>query len=399
MKSLKYIGHQLSLFIVSVFTLSPFTYAQNSVFYVPEGDNSFHIQDVGLELNHLSFIKNNEYFNDISDGLTLLGSQVHPEFIYNPSDHAQFRSGLFLLKYFGEESIDKAIPTFSFKYVNEKHHFTIGNLYARDNHRLIEPLMGSEKLLSSEVLESGIAYQYTSRKVRSELWLDWENYIRKQDNEREVFTFGSVSRLAISDQLSFPIQFLMQHKGGQINNRYNSDTESSAGTQNAFNASLGLEYKFNTLKNDIVLAYYYLNHQAESNSLEDPFESGDAHYLTLEYKRKDLSFLLGYYHADQFVSIKGNEMFQTHSLKTNTNHWNGILEQTYAELTEPHRELVFTKLFYEKFLAPKVKLGFQWEGFLQLNDSDLSLGTVNSKKHQFDHSIGVYLIFNDVFNF
>ena len=92
-------------------------------------------------------------------------------------------------------------------------------------------------------------------------------------------------------------------------------------------------------------------------------------------------------------------MFQTHSLKTNINHWNGVLDQTYAELTEPYRELVFTKLFYEKFLAPKVKLGFQWEGFLQLNDSDLSLGTVKSKKHQFDHSIGVYLIFNDVFNF
>lgn len=394
MKTQNHIGLLLSLF----FSIAPLAQAQNSVFYVSESDSSFLLPDFGLELSQLSFIKNNEYFNDISDGLTLLGAQVHPEFIYKPSERTQFRSGLFLFKHFGEESIDKAIPTFSFKYVNEKHRFTIGNLFARDNHRMIEPMMASEKLLSSDVLESGIAYQYTSMKVRSELWLDWENYIRKQDNEREVFTLGSVSRVTISDHLSLPIQFLLQHKGGQINKRYNSDTKNSAGTSNAWNASLGIEYKLlNFLNNEFLLSYYFLHHQTASNLLEYPFEKGDAHYLTLNYKLKDVNFLLGYYQADQFVSLKGNEMFQTYSQKTNINYWNGVLDQTYLALTEPDRELMFTKLFYEKILAPKVKLGIQWEGFLQLNDSSPSLATEKNKKHQLDHSFGIYIIFNDVF--
>ncbi len=396
MKTQNHIGLLLSLF----FSIAPLAQAQNSVFYASESDNSFLLPDFGLEVSQLSFIKNNEYFNDISDGLTLLGAQVHPEFIYKPSERTQFRSGLFLFKHFGEETIDKALPTFSFKYVNDKHRFTIGNLYARDNHRLIEPLMGSEKILGSEVLETGIAYQYASQKVESEFWLDWENYIRKQDDKREVFTFGSVSRVTISDHLSLPIQFLLQHKGGQINKRYNSDTQSSAGSSHAFNASLGLEYKhLNALNNEFVLSYYFLHHQTASNLLEYPFEKGEAHYLTLNYKVKDVNFLLGYYQADQFVTLKGNEMFQTYSLKTNVNYWNGVLDQKYSELTEPHRELMFAKLFFEKILAPKVKLGLQLEGFLQLNDSDPSLGAEKNKKHQLDHSFGIYVIFNDVFKF
>lgn len=370
--------------------------AQESIFYSSESSQSSNIEDFGVEVYNLNFIKNNEYFNFISDGLTLLGSQIHPEFIYNNNSKTQLRAGVFLLKHFGETNIDVVIPTFSFVYTNKNHQLTLGNFSPRSNHNLIEPLMGNEKILSSEVIETGIQYTYKSKVIESEVWMDWENYIKKYSEVREVLTIGAVSKLKIFKDVFLPIHYLWYHKGGQINKKYRSENN-VAGTTDLTNFSLGLEYnKFNSLNNGFSFSYHFLQHKANSDY---PFESGNAHYLTLNYVMNEYNFLIGYYKADKFISAKGNEIFQTYSMKSNINYWNGVLDNRYLGLTEPDRNLIFSRVFYEKPVASNIKLGIQLEGFFQLNDSTDLLGIEGNKKHQFDYSYGIYAIFNDVFNF
>lgn len=385
------------LFLIFFICYSSFN-AQTSVFYSSETNASFNLEKFGLEVYNLNFIKNNEYFNFIADGLTLLGTQLHPEFVYNNSAKTQFKAGLFLIKNFGENNIETVIPTFSFNYLNKNHQYTIGNLFARNNHNLIEPMMASEKILGNEVIETGIEYKYNSDKTNLDLWMNWENYIQKNDDFREVFTMGGATKLPILKKLSLPIQFIYYHKGGQINKKYR-DANNQDNTSNLTNASIGIEFNdLNSLKNGFSLGAYYLSHKVNSE-MEYPYKKGKAYYITSSYSTKSFNFLLAYYTADKFVSAKGNEMFQTYSLKSNVNYWNGVLDNRYIGYKEPERSLIFSKIYYKKQLASNVVLGLQFEGYYQLNDSSEILYSIGNKKHQFDYSYSFYITFNDVFSF
>lgn len=383
------------LYIITIcFHLSAL--AQESVFFTNEDSKSFEISKFGISAYNVNFIKNNEYFNNISDGLTLVGTHLHPEFIYNGANKTQFKAGVFLIKNFGENNIDFAIPTFSFNYIKNNNQLTIGNLFAKNNHNLIEPLMASEKILSNEVIETGIEYKYNATNLNFDAWLNWENYIRKYSDDREVFTMGMTSKLSVLKHFSVPIQYVYYHRGGQINKKYRSE-DNLDNTMNFHNLAMGLEY--NTRPNEnkgFTLGYNYLYH-ITNTEVEYPFKTGRAHYTTLSYKINHLKFLLAYYKADKFITAKGNEMFQSYSLKSNINYWNGELDNRYEGLVEPNRSLLFTRIFYQNQIANNITLGFQLEGYYQLNDS----GTVNylltNKKNQFDYSYGVFLVFNDVF--
>ena len=369
--------------------------AQESVFFTNEHNKTFELDKFGVSVYNANFIKNDEYFNNIADGLTILGTHLHPEFIYNSANKTQFKAGVFLIKNFGENNINFAIPTFSFNYIKNNSQLTIGNLFAKNNHNLIEPLMASEKILSNEVIETGIEYKYDSNKLNFDAWLNWENYIRKYSEVREVFTMGMTSKLSVLKHLSIPIQYVYYHRGGQINKKYRSENNLD-NTMNFHNLAMGLEYATHpNLNKGFTFGYNYLYH-ITNTEIEYPFKTGRAHYATLTYKINHLQFLLAYYNADKFTTAKGNEMFQSYSLKSNINYWNGELDNRYVGLEEPNRSLLFTKVFYQNDIANNIKLGFQVEGYYQLNNN----GTVNyllsNKKNQFDYSYGVFLILNDI---
>ncbi|CAL2082717.1 conserved exported protein of unknown function [Tenacibaculum sp. 190524A02b] len=382
------------LFLINFFYVE----AQESVFYTKETNKNFTLNKFGLEVYNLNFIKNNEYFNFITDGLTLLGTQLHPEFIYNNSEKTQFKAGVFLQKNFGETKIDFIIPTFSFNYLQGNHQFTIGNWSAKNNHGMIEPMMASEKILTNALIETGARYQYTTSKFSIDAWMDWEKYIRPFDNFREVFTVGISSKVNLFKNFSMPIQYTVRHKGGQVNLKFR-DEQTQTDISDIHNVALGLEYKTsNKTSKGLIFSYYFLAHNANGVK-EYPFANGNAHYFRVKYLIRDFNFMLAYYHANQFISSRGNEMFQTYSLRSNINYWNGVLDNRYVGLTEPNRKLLFSKVYYEKKLAKNVKVGVQGEAFFQLNNSFESVGVEGNKKHQFDYSYGVYVLLNDIFNF
>ncbi|WP_372753600.1 hypothetical protein [Mariniflexile sp.] len=383
-------------FFLFFFATSFYITAQESVFFSEEKDSLITNNKFNISVYNLNFIKNNEYFNDIADGFTLLGTHLQPEIIYNSSDKTQFRAGVFLMKNFGEHNIDYAIPTFSFNYFKNNSQITIGNLYSRNNHTLIEPLMASEKILSEDIIETGFEYKYKTKNIYFDAWLNWENYIRRYSEEREVFTMGLASKTALVKNFSLPIQYIYYHKGGQINNKYRSEN-SIDNSMNFHNISLGLEYKTNyNPKKGFTIGHYYLLHSTKAKT-EYPFTEGYAHYTTLNYKTEHFNFLLAHYKANKFISAKGNEMFQSYSLKSNVNYWNGVLDNRYLDLTEPDRNLLFSKLFYQNQIANNVKLGFQLECYYQLNNGNTIEGIEKNTQHQFDYSYGVFLLLNDVF--
>jgi hypothetical protein len=392
------------LLLVHLF-FSIYTFSQESIFYSNEVNNS-KIEKFGLEFYNLNYIKNNEYFNFIADGYTLLGSQIYPEAIYKHSKDIQIKAGVFILKEFGTDKLNAVIPTFSLDYKHRNHYIRIGNLFARNNHLLIEPMMASEKILSKEVIETGIQYQFTNSRLSTDLWMNWEKSIKELDKNREEFSIGFSSNYFLYKKnnfsISFPLQFLYYHRGGQINQKHRFENNSENLILNFKNLSTGIGFQYmlnKENKKSINLEYHFLKHDVNTVKEEFTFDNGSAHYLKAFYKSKRIEAVLGYFLADQFISAKGNDMFQSYSLKVNNNYWNGVLDNRYQNHTEAKRSLLFTKLIYNKNLSSKIKLGIQLEGFYQLNDAELQQKHFGNTKNQFDYSYGIYIIVKDIFSF
>ena len=226
-----------------------------------------------------------------------------------------------MLKNFGTPNVSKGIPILSFNYFKDHHTFSIGNLYARNNHNLIEPIMASEKILTSGVLENGVEYIFDNNNVNFDFWLNWENYIKKNDNDREVFTLGVSGSVLLLKQkkheISLPVQFIYYHKGGQINKKYRVENNLDS-ILNFQNKSLGIKYKYLiNYSTSLGFEYYYLNQKIGTLINEFPFKSGYAHYFIASLISKKIEFKLTYFTGNKFISAKGNDIFQSYSKKIN----------------------------------------------------------------------------------
>ncbi|MGB4972099.1 MAG: hypothetical protein WBO32_05540 [Cyclobacteriaceae bacterium] len=204
-----------------------FAAAQNTVFGQLDNtvfDDRLHLEeaDTGklfLGLNFLGFSKNNEYFDTIIGGYTLLGYQLHPTLSYYPAKNVRLDAGVFVQQDFGNRDFSTVVPTVSLKVTKGPLALVFGNIESSLNHRLIEPLYDFERVLTDR-METGIQLQFMTEGLFFDLWLDWQNMIYNNDPEQERFVSGlSLDKRIIkrgSFQVSLPIQIQMSHRGGQI---------------------------------------------------------------------------------------------------------------------------------------------------------------------------------------
>ena len=64
----------------------------NNTFGQPAGDSKPQSGDLSLRIKSINFIENNEFYNPIVEGYTLLGFFLQPELIYTPSGKVSLRA-------------------------------------------------------------------------------------------------------------------------------------------------------------------------------------------------------------------------------------------------------------------------------------------------------------------
>ena len=308
---------------------------------------------LSFNIDNLNFNKNNEYFNNIADGYTLIGSQLHPKLAYQPHPGFQLELGVFALYYGGTEKYHKVIPTFSLDYKLGGLKMTVGTLHNKTLHNLIAPLMTSEALLDERSLESGSQIRYFSDKFNLDFWLNWETFIFKGDSRNEDFVQGlSMDYRLIKNekwQLKIPIQNLFYHNGGQIN----TDLVVNRKTYTMWHLGVGIDLKRTISENQSLgLNSYFINYQSTPNPNQYIFDKGTGFLSEINYQYSYFKLGLGYWRGDQFVSARGDDMFQSVSNKTDIHYENGVLQPFYQGHTEPKRTLFFSKLTYQRELFP-----------------------------------------------
>lgn len=296
-----------------------------------QSDNKIDSEEKGklyINVDNVSFLKNNEYKGNFIKGYTLPGFRIRSTAVYYPLKNIKLEGGVHGLRFWGAEKYPNfaysdiptwkgsqfqhglhVVPFFVAQFELSKHwQVTIGNIYGGANHKLIEPLYNPEMNLVADP-ESGIQILYDSRKWDMDIWLNWESFIFDSDTHSEAFTVGISSRFKYNDPQSkvhiySPLQILGQHRGGEID-------VSDHKVQMLFNAAAGVNAVWNincrkssSIEAGINVASFY----RQSGDLT-PFKNGYGVYAHASANISALKLKTSYWVCKNFVTAFGNPMY------------------------------------------------------------------------------------------
>jgi hypothetical protein len=326
-----------------------------------------------FSLNTLGYLRNNEFFNEVADGLTLFGLQIQPTVGFLPHKNLRIDAGVFLQNDFGESEFSDVQAVFSIHYRKRNFDLIFGTLDGAYNHRLIEPLYGFERGLTNRI-ENGLQLRYENDRNFVDFWIDWQRALFPGDSsQEEIFGGLSLNREWVSKEdysISTPAQLLIFHKGGQID-------VSEAPLVTQLNYALGFDFTYRPgLKwlTSLSTQNYFVGFNDNSGEPQNT-DNGSAIYLNLRAKIKRFEWLTSYWYGEDFEGIIGGDLYQSVSRRVrNPNELVAV------------RQLLFFRFFYTIPLIEDLDLSVRAEPHLDLESSEL------------EYSIGFYVRFStDIF--
>ncbi len=288
-------------------------------------DTVSHKGELYLEVDNLSFFRNNEYAGHIVKGYSLPGFWVQPKLGYYILDNVTLELGAHLMRYWGANSYPCYAYTDIVRWMGCEYQrgfhalpwfrghvsldcgvdLVLGNIYGGVNHGLIEPLYNKELTMTADP-EAGVQVLYEHKYFEGDVWLNWESFIFQGDTHQEAFSLGGVMRANITPRdaehhvYAFG-QAVAQHRGGEI------DTIHTASAQTFLNEAGGLGWQWNVdygyLKRVELEAYGAGFHQVYGDIW--PFKSGWGAGARAAADLGGFRVSAGYWYNDDFISIYG----------------------------------------------------------------------------------------------
>ncbi len=318
---------------------------------------------LNFRIESIGFFDNNEYQGNFVKGYTLPGFLLRPKLTFSPSEGLYIEAGVHLLKYSGRDQVSDALPWFSMRYnFTDRFSAVVGNLNQNNAHGLLEQLWEPERIYTGKP-ESGLQFLYSGKKLNAQTWVNWEQFIQKNDPFQEHFTFGltgdyrAYQNSALS--LKIPVQVLFYHQGGEINSNPNGPRP-RVQTHANFTAGWELAMNVGEKVKTIHLNGYWLGYDAVTkgtNSL--PFNNGHAWLIETSAQTRHSRISLSYWNAYQFIAPKGRILYQSAS-------------DINPAFNQADRSMVAAKYFWQKKIAKDAQVAFQVESYLDTQTGDLS---------------------------
>lgn len=324
-----------------------------------------------LSFNNANFLWNNEFFNDIVSGYTLIGYFITPELQYHFNEHIVIQGGVHLLKYSGINNYTNIVPTYSVTYLKNDFSLIMGNIRGTINHKLPEPILFSERYFTDN-LENGLQFLVEKDRLFFDTWLDWRSFIFPMDSKQEELTAGisAIPSLLKNQQweITLPASAVVGHRGGQI------DTLSTP-MQTLLNSSLGvcikkkLPYKY---LDRISIESQFLGFKDNSPTVTSIYSNGMGILNQLTFGIKNSYFQMEYWNSSRFLSIMGHPIYPSYSEKGLGYH-------------QENRELLNIHLFYSKDIYRGIYLGLMGDTYFDLinGNVDYSMGLTFIIKQDF----------------
>lgn len=317
---------------------------------------------------NFNYVRNYEYSNNFHDGYTLYGTQLEPQLVYYAHPKLAITAGAYLRKDFGNErGLFDAKPLFNVKYSKRDLSLIFGSLEGNIQHNYIEPLFSYERRITTPI-EYGTQLLIDKDKFKLDSWIAWQKMIYKGDPAKEEIVGGANADIKIAGddywRLSWPIQFLAYHQGGQI------DVLKNIPLSTLFNGATGFKLKRHVSYNiqNVFTENYIAVYKDFSPEKVRAYQGGFGVWLNAGVESKWGTLMASYWKGNKFITIKGMPLYQS------------VSENLYeAGFTEAKREVLTLRYLYQKELVPNLYLDVRFEPSFDLNNS--------SKNLQFNHSL------------
>lgn len=361
--------------------------------------------DLSVELDNISFFKDNEYTGSFLKGYTLPGFWLQAKGVYYPLDVLKIEAGIHFLRFWGADHYPNMAYMDIADWKGDSYHkgvhilpwlraqvalsehvdIVLGDLYGGANHNLIKPLYNSELNMIADP-EMGLQFLYHSSFMDLDAWVNWESFIFRQDVHKEAFTVGLSTRFKWNEpESSFhfytPLQVLAQHRGGEI------DTITTHSVQTLMNGAVGIGGIWNTgynLFKSLNLEVDVLGYYQQAGQLW-PFENGYGLYTRATAQIADFQLKASYWKCHQFISMLGNPFY-------------GSVSTIEKGVTFDNPSMVYLGVEYCRVLAKGFSLGIDVDFYTHLPvvfQNEVGEKKKNSSKMSF--SAGIYLRINPSF--
>jgi hypothetical protein len=318
----------------------------------------------------VAYFKNNEFKNPYATGASLLGIYLEPTLEYHPDSRTTLRAGAHLLKYHGRDNFERKVPVLSVQF-DATDHFSLifGTINGTVNHNLIEPVQDFEKFLVDNY-ENGLQLIWDYPQFRSDVWLNWEQFLKPGDPFQEHFTAGSNSTFVLYGselfQITAPFSTVFRHKGGETD-----ATNLPASTQLNLVQGLRLNWTIpDYFIKSVTLAQNYAGFLEINPGDHVTVPYGQGSYSRVIVDTKIGSFETGYWKAHNYISPKGMPVFQS-------------VSQNDPLFLQSDRQMLVMKYQLELGLTPFLKLALRMEPYYYYDTGRV------------DHSWSVYLLYHD----
>lgn len=348
------------------------------------------VHTLKVELESISFFRDNEFSRRMADGYSLPGLWVQPKLTYMPLRQIKIGLGVQALIFNGANRYPNYVyhdislwkgnqytkgahllPWFRVQADFRNLSIVLGNIYGSQNHGLIEPLFNPETNLSQDP-ETGLQLLWDRPRFHADFWLNWQSYIFREDTHQEAFTVGITWRTMLNAPESrlhwyLPVHVVAQHRGGEQNvENHNVETiyNASAGAGLCWSANKRV-LKTLTAEADGLFAY-------QQKGKLWPFNTGVAGYASVRlglwrFLETGISYFIAPRH---FVSLYGSHFYSTLRVMD---------EQDYGRLQTGAAHVRFHHTF-----APGYVLGADVEAYQ----------TWQAGASDFNFSFGIYLRVN-----
>ena len=354
---------RLLIFITALFfSITVCGQIDNSLFDSYKSIEANDSNKLWLGIENQNFLHNNEYFNNLYDGITYIGASLAPTLIYQPNTNLRVQLGWYILKYSGRDEFSRSIPWILCQYkISKNLDLLMGNIHGTVQHKLIEPLYSFDRHFSGQP-ETGIQLLGKFSHFEGDLWLNWEKFILPSDPFKEEFTMAGTGRILVFKpenklQLTFPIQWLAAHKGGQMET-------STAPLQTYFNTTLGIDaeyHPFTKENNSIGINSYFATYYDASTYHIQYYSEGYGILSNLYAKIGKFDIIAGYWYGEHFMAPRGEPLFQSTS-------------QKYTIWWEPNKQLIINKFQFHQQIKKGIDIAVRFQSYYDLlrNNMDFS---------------------------
>lgn len=276
------------------------------------GNNFSGEGELFLDVKTISFVKNNEYFNPVTEGYTLIGSFIRPQLVYAPSEKFEIGAGVHQQIYAGAPGAKKPLLLFSARWKpSENTLLTLGSFNGSTSHRLPDPLFDTERIYTS-FTENGISFVTEKNTIFTDTWINWENFIFRGDTTREIFTAGesfifTSPLIAGFMKITLPLQVKFKHYGGQISNY-------PGHVLTFFNMAGGTRFDFpgrDSQYGTPGFEYLHFIYRELTAKGDAGITEGHASWIRLHYRYRNLYLGSYFWISDNFFSPDGNQIYSS----------------------------------------------------------------------------------------